>query len=62
MKVIVHNLLSAPQFVDVDGNKSTDDIVTIGPRVRETIELPNEKRFLELQREHKGKLNFRKAK
>ncbi len=62
MKVIVTNLLSAPQFIDVDGNLATDDIVTLGPRAREVIDIPSEKRFLELTRQHKGKINFRKEK
>jgi N-acetylglutamate synthase/N-acetylornithine aminotransferase len=59
MKVIVNNLLNAPQFVDVDGNASTDDTVIIGGRQRTEITLPSKKRFLDLQAEFKGKLTFR---
>lgn len=61
MKVVVMNLLNAPQYVDRDGDEKTEDTVVIGPRARETIELPSQKRFLDLQREFKGKLTFRKA-
>lgn len=48
-------------FIDVDGDKRTEDTVQIGPKGREVVELPSEKRYLEIAREFGNKIVMRKV-
>jgi len=50
-----HNL-----FIDLDGNEKTDDIIVLGPRAKEIVEL-SDKRVAELREEFGANLVIRKV-
>jgi len=51
-----HNL-----YIDLDGNENTDDIIVLGARAKDYLEL-SEKRVAELRREFGANLVIRKVK
>lgn len=61
MKVIIRNLTGVNKFVDLDGKSNTDDIKVIGPRGTETVDLPSERRFIELSKQFKNQLSIKKV-
>jgi len=60
MKVQIINKTPLTQYVDIDGLEETKDIVVIGPKAVEIVELPSEKRFLEISKQFVKKLSLRK--
>lgn len=61
MRVVVTNLTAFNQFVDLDGKANTDDTIHLGPKSRETVNIPTEKRFVQLSKDFKNKLTLRKV-
>lgn len=61
MKVNAFNQTDFNQYVDVDGDKNTDDTVVVGPKARVSLNIPSEERFIELAKEFKNKLVLRKG-
>lgn len=61
MKVKIVNLTDFNQFVDIDGDKNTDDVIIVGPKeVITSIEIPNEARLTALTTEFNKLLSIRK--
>jgi len=48
-------------FLDIDGDKRTEDTVHIGPKGRVEVSIPSEKRFLEISHQYKKQLVLRKV-
>lgn len=62
MKVKLTNRTPVNQFVCTDGNAANlDGVVVLGPRGTEIIEVLNEKQFLNIQKDFKGKVDVRKV-
>jgi len=61
MKVIIINRTVYNQFVDLDGVEDTKDIVNVGPKEKITVDIPNEKRFLEISKKFNNILVVRKV-
>lgn len=61
MKVVITNLTNYNQYIDIDGKSDTNDTVHLGPKARSTVEIPTEKRFLQLSKQLSGKILLRKA-
>jgi hypothetical protein len=60
MKVVIINLTGFNQYVDLDGNADTNDIVAVGPREKVKVDIPNEKRFIEISKMFAKKLAIKK--
>jgi len=60
MKVIIINTTDFNQYVDLDGNERTEDTVHLGPKEKVKVEIPNEKRFIEISKKFAKKLVLRK--
>lgn len=61
MLVKITNKTQFGLSIDLDGNKDTADTVVIGPKGKETVKVPSEKRFLEISKEYKNKIIMRKV-
>jgi len=61
MKVIIINRTVYNQFVDLDGVEDTKDIVNVGPKEKVIVDIPNEKRFLEISKKFNNILVVRKV-
>ena len=61
MRVVVTNLTPFNQFVDLDGKANTDDIIHLGPKNRVEVNIPTEKRFVQLSKDFLNKMSFRKV-
>jgi len=48
-------------YIDKDGNSSTDDTVVVGPKGRVKVDIPSEKRFLEIAKQFKKQIIIRKV-
>jgi len=60
MRVIIINRTAFNQFVDLEGVNDVNNIINIGPRERIVVDIPNEKRFLEISKQFKNILVLRK--
>jgi len=60
MKVEVFNRTEFQQFIDLKGLGNPKDIVSVAPKHKLIVEIPNEKRFIDLAKQFKNKLLFRK--
>ena len=61
MKVVIVNKTPFNQYVDLDGNEDTKDIINIGPKEKVQVDIPNEKRFIEISKQFKDSLFVRKV-
>jgi len=48
-------------FLDIDGDERTEDTVQIGPKGKVEVQLPSEKRFLEIGHQYSKQLILRKV-
>lgn len=60
MKVVIINLTGFNQFVDLVGKSDTKETVAVGPKEKIKVDIPNEKRFIQLSKQFAKKLAIRK--
>lgn len=60
MKIHVSNLTDATQYLELGAKGDLDKTHVIGPKARESIQVPTEAKFLVLSKQYKGIFSFRK--
>lgn len=61
INVLIINNSPFTIYPDLDGKAETKDTIIIGPKGRETVSLPSEKRLTQLTSELAGKATLRKV-
>lgn len=60
MKVKIFNNSNFNKYIDLVGDNDPEQTIVLGPRANTIAEVATEKRFVELSKEYRGKVVFRK--